>query len=586
MASTPAPSRHIGSISLVDEGRLRRHIGLVGLLFAGVGSIIGSGWLFGALNASKQAGPAAILSWFVGGVMILLIGLVYAELGTMFPVSGGVVRFPHWAFGSFASFTMGWVTWIAAATVAPIEVEGALQYATHYVSWLTSTSDGVTVLTPAGYGVAVVAMAAFCVINIVGIRAFARLNNVLVWWKLAIISLAVIAFLASTFHAGNFHSHGFAPAGGHGVFSSIATAGIVFSFLGFRQGVELAGESDNPRRNVPIAVIGSVLITMLIYVLLQVAFIGAVRPGDIAGGWSALSFTGDAGPLAALATILGLGWLATLLYVDAVVSPADTGLIYTTVTARISYAVGRNGNAPEQLAAVSRRGVPWVSVALAFVVGCVVFLPFPGWQKLVGFITSATVLSFGSGPLVLAAMRRQLPDQERPFRLPGGHVVPLLAFYSSNMIVYWAGWDVNWKLFVSILLGLVLLAVHRAVSARGGAAEADGRPADRTGRLPGLDWRAGWWLVPWFGALALVSWLGSYSSDGADHGQQGVIGFGWGFVVLAVLSVAVYVGALRCRLPGGRTAELITASQKLPDPTATPPRVGVDPGSTSPAGAG
>ena len=74
---------------------LRRHIGTVGLLFASVGSIIGSGWLFGALNASQQAGPAAIISWAVGAVMILLIGLVYAELGTMFPLSGGVVRFPH-----------------------------------------------------------------------------------------------------------------------------------------------------------------------------------------------------------------------------------------------------------------------------------------------------------------------------------------------------------------------------------------------------------------------------------------------------------------------------------------------------------
>jgi amino acid transporter len=340
------------------------------------------------------------------------------------------------------------------------------------------------------------------------------------------------------------------------VFSSIATAGIVFSYLGFRQGVELAGESDNPRRNVPIAVVGSVLITLVIYVLLQIAFIGAVRPGDLAHGWSGLSFTGDAGPLAAIATILGLGWLATLLYIDAVVSPADTGLIYTTATARISYAMGRNANAPTQLASVSRRGVPWVSVALAFVVGCVVFLPFPGWQKLVGFITSATVLSFGSGPLVLAAKRRQLPDQQRPFRLPGGHLVPLLAFYSSNMIVYWAGWDVNWKLFVTILIGFVLLAAYRATSTTPGT------------ERPAMDWSAGWWLLPWFGALALVSWLGGYSSDGADHGQLGVIGFGWGFVEMAVVSGQVYWAALYSRLPGTRTAELITGGQPKVDPTA------------------
>src|SRR3954452_10182372 len=82
-----------------EQHQLRRHVGVVGLLFASVGSIIGSGWLFGALDASTAAGPAALISWGLGGVMILLIALTYAELGTMFPLSGGVVRFPHLAFG-------------------------------------------------------------------------------------------------------------------------------------------------------------------------------------------------------------------------------------------------------------------------------------------------------------------------------------------------------------------------------------------------------------------------------------------------------------------------------------------------------
>ena len=95
-----------------DEPELKRHIGIVGLLFASVGSIIGSGWLFGALNASKEAGPAAVISWALGAVMVLAIALVYAELGVMFPLSGGVIRYPHLAFGSFASYTAGWITWV------------------------------------------------------------------------------------------------------------------------------------------------------------------------------------------------------------------------------------------------------------------------------------------------------------------------------------------------------------------------------------------------------------------------------------------------------------------------------------------
>src|SRR5699024_4250680 len=110
------PMRHSAT------GALRRDIGHVGLLFSAVGSIIGSGWLFGALSAAQIAGPASIIAWCLGGVMIAFIGLCYAELGSMLPVSGGVVRFPHFAFGSFASYTLGWITWLSVASTTAIEV--------------------------------------------------------------------------------------------------------------------------------------------------------------------------------------------------------------------------------------------------------------------------------------------------------------------------------------------------------------------------------------------------------------------------------------------------------------------------------
>ncbi|GGL30871.1 APC family permease [Phycicoccus endophyticus] len=527
--AAPATSREAGQ----DAHELKRHVGSVGLLFASVGSIIGSGWLFGAMNAAQTAGPAAIISWALGGVMILLIGLCYAELGTMFPLSGGVVRFPHIAFGSTASFVTGWITWVACMSVAPIEVEGALQYATKYAPFTEkhTVADGASVHTLTGLGlvVAVVLMAVFVVINYVGVRWFARINTVLVWWKIAIITIVIIAFLLTSFHAGNFTSAGFKPQGWHGVFTAIATSGIVFSYLGFRQGIELAGETDNPRRNVPIAVIGSVVATGVIYVLLQVAFIGAMRPQDFADGWAKVSFTDDFGPLAAIATFLGLTWLAVLLYIDAVVSPADTGLIYITVTARISYAMSRNGNAPQALSRTTNRGVPLVSMLVAFVVGLFLFLPFPSWQQLVGFITSATVLSFGSGPLVLAAMRRQLPDHERPFRVPGGHVIPFLAFWSSNLIVYWTGWATNSKLFVAVLIGVVILGITYVVHQR------REEPYD-------WAWRAGSWYLPWLGGLALISWLGDYD------GGVGVLHFDTAIPVTLVFSAAVYWLAEHVRL--------------------------------------
>ena len=544
-----------------DDHRLRRDIGIVGLLFTAVGSIIGSGWLFGALSAAQIAGPASVIAWAIGGVMIILIGLCYAELGTMFPVSGGVVRFPHYAFGSFASYTLGWITWLAVASTTSIEVEAALQYATNYLPWLQRLDSGVPVLTGAGFAVAAAMLALFSLINVVGIRWFARLNNAMVWWKLAIIVVVIVSFIVTVFHGVNF-SHelagGFMPYGWSGVFSSIATAGIVFSYLGFRQGVELAGETRNPQRNVPIAIIGSVLLTAVLYIALQSAFIGALPSEALRNGWANIgtSFTGGMnnmaatyGPLAALAGVMGLSWLAVLLYIDAFISPADTGLIYTTVTARISYAMGRNGNAPKALAKVSDRGVPWVSVILTFIVGLIFFLPFPGWQKLVGFVTSATVLSFGSGPLALVAMRRQLPRQARPFRLPAATLIAYLGFLSSNLIVYWSGWATDWKLFIAVLIGYVVLILHEA------------RNHEVT---PPLEFRSGSWVVAWLVGLAIISWLGSYPEASAHAGNLGFLGFGWAIIVIAVFSALIMWLATGLRLPTERVLD------HLKEPAAEP----------------
>lgn len=529
-----------------QDQRLKRHIGTVGLLFTAVGSIIGSGWLFGALEAAEKAGPASIVAWVIGAVMILFIGLTYAELGTMFPVSGGVVRFPHFAFGSFASYTTGWITWLGAASTAPIEVEAALQYATDYLPWLQHKVDGVAILTTPGLLVAIGMMFVFSLINVVGIRWFARLNNALVWWKLAVIALVIVCFLGFEFHPEHFTSTtqgGFFPFGWHGVFASISTAGIVFSFLGFRQGIELAGETDNPKRNVPLAVLGSILICAFIYVALEIAFIGALPADAVNQGWanlgevySNLTF----GPLATLAGTMGLVWLARLLYVDAIISPADTGLIFTTVTTRLSYAAGRNGNAPASLGNVNKRGVPWISVILTFVVGIIFFLPFPGWAKLVGFVVSATVLSFGSGPPVFMALRKELPDYQRPFRLAGGVIIPYLAFLSANLIVYWAGWEKVKILMLAVVLGLVVLAVHEFFYHE---------------HTPRLDMRSGFWLIPWLGGLTAISWFGGYPDLSHHAGNWGMLDEYAAFEILAVFSAAILWLAYKSRLPAARVNE-------------------------------
>jgi len=385
------------------------------------------------------------------------------------------------------------------------------------------------ILSAPGYAVAAVLMLLFTVINLWGVRRLSETNRTVVWWKIAVPLIAIVALMVTSFSGSNFSAgDGFAPAGVKGILSAIATGGVVFAYLGFEQAIQFGGESRNPQRNIPFAVLGAMVVGVVIYVLLEVAFLGALSPGAAAHGWANLSFTNTYGPFAALASGLGLGWLAVILYIDAFISPAGTGLIYAGSSARVSYALSRNGYIPRRFGELSDRGVPWLSVIFAFVVGMIVFLPFPGWQKLVAFITSASVIIYAAQCLSLAAMRRQLPDHPRPFRLAAAEVIAPVGFVISNLIVLFAGWTTDWKLFVAIVIGLVLLAISQLSRPR----------QDRVS----LDWWSSMWMWPWLVGLAILSWLSSF--DG-----QNLLHFGVDMAVTAAFSLAVYFFALSRRLP-------------------------------------
>src|SRR5690242_18299593 len=390
---------------------LRREIGFIGLIWASEGSIIGSGWLFGAQGALAAAGPAAIISWGIGGVAILILALVHAELGGMYPVSGGTARFPHYAFGGAAGASFGWFSWLQAATVAPIEVSAVINYATHYSfaeGWLNTNSTEPT-LTTSGLIVAVVFMAIISSINFLGVRKLAQTNSAATWWKVGVPLLTIfVVAIAGGLHPGNFTAaDGFAPDGAKGILAAVATSGIIFAYLGFEQADQLAGESRNPKRDIPFAVIGSVVIGLIIYIALQVVFLLALPSTAIGHKWSDVGhglYTAFTGPWAQLTALVGLGWLATILYIDAVISPAGTGLIYTASTSRVSYGLSRNGYFPEWYEWLNSARVPWIGVITSFIVGCICFLPFPSWQSLVGLITSASVLMYAGAPLALGVL--------------------------------------------------------------------------------------------------------------------------------------------------------------------------------------
>src|SRR3954463_13953209 len=269
---------------------LKREIGLIGLLWASVGSIIGSAALSGARKGWAPAVPAAIISWVIGGAAILVLALVHAELGGMYPVSGGSARFPHYAFGGAAGASFGWVSFLQSATVAPIEVSAVINYATHYSfakGWLNTGSTEPT-LTASGLVVAVVLMAIISSINFQGVRALANTNSAVTWWKVGVpLGTILIVAIAGGLHPGNFTAaDGFAPDGAQGILAAVATSGIIFAYLGFEQADQLAGESKNPKRDIPVAVIGSVGIGLIVYIALQVIFLLALPASAIGSTWA------------------------------------------------------------------------------------------------------------------------------------------------------------------------------------------------------------------------------------------------------------------------------------------------------------
>ena len=281
---------------------LKREMGLVGATWASVTSIIGSGWLFGAWKASYSAGTSALLAWAIAGAMIIVLALVHAELGGMYPVSGGTARFPHFAFGSVAGISFGFFSWVQAVTVAPIECFAVMQYLAFYWHGLFNTNNGE--VTGIGFVMSIILMAVFTAVNFLAMRLFNRVNLVLTWWKVAIPVLAIIV-LATQFHGGAFNSHGgFMPFGTKAMFAAIPGAGIVFAYLGFEQADQLAGEVRDPQRNLPRAIIIAILMCTVIYLLLQVVFLGALRPSDLTHGFAGLKTNPgmEVGPLAFLAT--------------------------------------------------------------------------------------------------------------------------------------------------------------------------------------------------------------------------------------------------------------------------------------------
>lgn len=471
-------------------------------MFVSLGSMIGSGWLLGALNAAMRAGPASVLSWILAAGMLALLALTYAELGATYPVAGGSARFPYYSHGPIAGFTAGWAAWLQAVFIAPIEVLAVISYV-NSIGWvhdhfnmITAAGDSAGLLNGQGLVVAVALMVVFTAMNLAGAKFMADSNSVTVIWKTAVPLLALIVVATSRFTPGNFQAGGgFMPFGFHGVFAAL-TGGVVFASQGFEQAVQLAGEAKDPKRDLSKAVLTAMAIAALLYSLLQIVLIGGLAPGDIASGWTKPLGTDPSayGAWYTLALAIGAVWLANLLMATAVISPAATGVVYMAATSRLSYALGEEREMPSALATTNARGVPVVSILVAAVVGTLALGPFKSWNALVAVVTGAVAIMYAFAPVSLAALHRVDATRPRSYRVPAPKILLPAAFCCANLIMYWGGFQTTWKLTVAMIVGLILFAIG-AVRGNTGAAR---------------FMRNAIWVGPWLGGHVIIGWIGRY----------------------------------------------------------------------------
>ncbi len=497
------------------DRKLRKALSVYDLLGLSMGGIIGSGWLFGVNKAVYTAGPSAILSWVVGGILVLFVALAWAEVSAMAPRSGAIVRYPFWTHGSYTGFTFGWAYFLTAVTVPPIEVEGVLfgiasvdpSFASSLTTSGTFLGSPVEELNTLGIVFAALLMVLFFFLNYGGIRLLGKTNTYVTAWKIVIPIITFITLFA-LFRSGNFSlpplpgapggSSAFFPLGSANTFLAIPTSGVFFAYLGFRQGLEYGGEAKHPQRDIPVATIGAVLLAMGIYTLLQISYIGAIDWGSISvtctssmanaslypgctpsailagasvpivkGDWANLALSNWGTLPLKFAVASGAGawfaFFAAVLLFDSWLSPSGTGWIYLGTSTRTLYGLSVEGYFPRGLHAIHDRfRIPWVALLVSLVLGIAFLAPLPSWYELVGFISSTSALTYVTGGAIVPVFRKYAAGLNRPFKLPAPWIFAGASFIASALVLFWSGFGTITWVLIAIYIGIGLYLLYAA----------------------------------------------------------------------------------------------------------------------------
>jgi basic amino acid/polyamine antiporter, APA family len=492
----------------VGEHTLKRSLGPVNLITLGIGAIIGAGiFVLTGQAAALHAGPAVALSFIFAGITCAFAGLCYSEFASIIPIAGSAYTYGYATLGELVAWIIGWDLVLeyafGAATVASgwsgyfvsllqqLHIYLPPQFTTTYGNvlyfyaekWQPATSLPSTVnlaTLPHAAGVfnfvAFFAILIVTVVLVIGIKESANLNSLIVIVKLTIVGIFLVLGAGYLFHhpeLGRVNWHPFIPpAEGPGKFGfggiTAGAASVFFAYIGFDAVSTAAQEARNPQRDMPIGILGSLVVCTLLYILVSTVLTGLVnyRSLDVSD------------PVAMGIDVTGITWGSLLVKIGAVFGLGTVMLVMLLGQSRVFYSMSKDGLLWKWASAVHPKfRTPWIS---NIVVGTIVaFLPaLLPIDKLSALVNMGTLLAFTIVCAGVWILRRRHPDLHRPFRTPLVPLVPILGICSALYLMFklpLLTWEV---LIVWLIIGL---GIYFSYSIKHSKVQAMS-PAETTGR--------------------------------------------------------------------------------------------------------
>jgi APA family basic amino acid/polyamine antiporter len=429
--------------ALTDHS-LKRALGALNLTLLGIGAIIGTGiFVLTGTVAAVNAGPGVVLSFVLAGVASIFAALCYSEFASLVPMAGSAYTYGYATLGELIAWIIGWDLVLEYALGA---VTVAIGWSGYVVSFLhdigldvpcaLSAARGTVVQCPDGTSMtaifnlpAVIIIAAVTALLVIGIKESATTNNVIVFIKLAVVVLFIV-FAAHAVNPANWHPF-VPPAEGPGRFGwdgVVAGAGIVFfAYIGFDAVSTAAQEAKNPQKDMPIGIIGSLLVCTLLYVLVS----------GVATGVTSYKNLNVPDPIAVAADRAGLGWMATLIKLGAIAGLSSVILVMLLGQSRVFWSMSRDGLLPPLVNKIHPKfQTPYVT---SIITGVVVafFAAILPIRDAASLVSIGTLLAFVIVSIGIVVLRVREPNLPRAFRTPAYQIVaPLGAISALYLMVH------------------------------------------------------------------------------------------------------------------------------------------------------